>query len=127
MTCEKGTYVRSLARDLAEALGTRGHVVALHRAAVGPFTDAIAVSLETLEASADRDGLLLPVAAGLRNLPELSMSAEQVSAIRHGNAVLLTGAASPIRLESCWASFAGKAVALGAVEAGHFRPSRVIL
>jgi tRNA pseudouridine55 synthase len=50
MACEKGTYVRALARDLAEALGTRGHVVALRRTAVAGFFDEDAVLLETLEA-----------------------------------------------------------------------------
>lgn len=127
MTCEKGTYVRSLARDLAEALGTRGHVVALHRAAVGTFTDARSVTLEALEAAIDRDALLLPVAAGLSQLPELRMGPDQATAIRHGNPVLLTGANAPLWMESAWASYAGKALALGKVEAGHFKPDRVIL
>jgi tRNA pseudouridine55 synthase len=127
MTCEKGTYVRSLARDLAETLGTRGHVVALHRAAVGAFTDARSVTLDALEAAADRDALLLPVAAGLSQLPELRMGPDQATAIRHGNAVLLTGADAPLFMESAWASFAGKALALGRVEGGHFKPDRVIL
>lgn len=127
MTCEKGTYVRSLARDLAEKLGTHGHVSRLHRAAVGSFTDARAVTLEALEAATDRDALLLPVAAGLAQLPEIRMDPTQAAAIRHGNAVLLTGANAPLWLEGAWASFAGKALALGKVEAGHFKPDRVIL
>lgn len=127
MTCEKGTYVRALARDLAQALGTYGHVSRLHRAAVGPFSDARAVTLEALEAATDRDALLLPVAAGLAQLPELRMDPDQATAIRHGNPVLLTGANAPLWLDTAWASFAGKALALGRVEAGHFKPDRVIL
>ena len=127
MTCEKGTYVRSLARDLAEKLGTRGHVSRLHRAAVGPFSDARAVSVDALEASENRDALLLPVAAGLAQLPEIRMDPTQAAAIRHGNAVLLTGANAPLWLDAAWASAAGKALALGKVEAGHFKPDRVIL
>ncbi|HEY0919642.1 tRNA pseudouridine(55) synthase TruB [Devosia sp.] len=129
MACEKGTYVRALARDLAEALGTRGHVTRLHRAAVGPFSDEDAVSLAALEAAAlpARDGLLLPVAAGLAGLPELRLTPDQASAIRHGNPVLLTGAGAPLQLDAAWASCAGEAVALGAVEYGQFKPRRVLL
>lgn len=127
MVCEKGTYVRALARDLAAALGTCAHVIKLHRAAVGPFADARAVSLEALEAAADRDALLLPVAAGLSELPELRLDQMQVTAIRHGNPVLLTGSTAPLWVEAAWASHAGKAVAMGRVEAGQFKPERVIL
>jgi tRNA pseudouridine55 synthase len=127
MVCEKGTYVRALARDLAVVLGTCGHVIALHRAAVGGFSDADAVSLTALEAAADRDALLLPVAAGLSGLPEIRLRPDQASAIRHGNPALLTGAGAPIFLEAAWASCSGEAVALGRVEAGSFLPSRVLL
>jgi tRNA pseudouridine55 synthase len=126
MTCEKGTYVRALARDLARQLGTRGHVVELRRAAVGPFTEARAVTIAALEAAADRDALLLPVAAGLSLLPEIRLTPDQVSAVRHGNPVLLTGAGAPISLDDAWASSAGVAVALGRVEHGMFKPQRVL-
>ena len=127
MTCEKGTYVRALARDLARQLGTCGHVVELRRTAVGPFSAARAVTLEALEAATDRDALLLPVAAGLSLLPEIRLTPDQVSAVRHGNPVLLGGASAPIALDSAWASSAGVAVALGRVEAGMFKPQRVIV
>lgn len=129
MTCEKGTYVRALARDLAEALGTRGYVTKLHRAAVGAFSDADAVSLDALEAAAPeaRDGLLLPVSAGLSGLPELRMSPDQAIAIRHGNPVLLTGAGAPLHLPEAWASCGGDAIAIGAVEYGQFKPRRVLV
>ncbi len=125
MTCEKGTYVRALARDLARALGTRGHVVALHRAQVGPFSDVIAVSIEDIERNLD--GAVVPIASGLIGLPEVRLSAQQAQVLRHGNPVLLTGASAPIRLDSAWASEAGAPVALGYVEAGHFHPQRVLL
>ncbi|MBK8084693.1 MAG: tRNA pseudouridine(55) synthase TruB [Devosia sp.] len=125
MACEKGTYVRALARDLARALGTCGHVVALHRAAVGPFDDSDAVSLADLEASADRDGLLLPIAAGLGELAEVRLSPAQATTLRFGNPVLLTGAGAPLAIEAAWASSGGTPVALGRVERGQFVPSRV--
>ena len=125
MTCEKGTYVRALARDLARALGSRGHVVALHRSQVGPFADVIAVSIEDIERNPD--GAVVPVAAGLTGLPEVRLTAQQAQVLRHGNPVLLSGASAPVRLDSAWASEAGSPVALGYVEAGHFHPQRVIL
>ncbi len=125
MACEKGTYVRALARDLARALGTRGHVAALHRAAVGPFDDSDAISLADLEASSERDRLLLPIAAGLGELPEVRLSPAQATTLRFGNPVLLAGAGAPLALEAAWASSGGLPVALGRVERGQFVPSRV--
>lgn len=129
VTCSKGTYVRALARDIAEALGTRGHVGALHRAQVGNFTDADAIALEQVESIdlAARDALLLPVAAGLADLPEIRLDARQAATIRLGNPVLLTGRDAPVALDDAWASLKGEAVALGFVEAGQFKPRRVIL
>lgn len=127
VTCGKGTYVRALARDIAEVLGTRGHVALLHRAAVGPFTDEDAVTIEDLEAAAegDRDSLLKPVAAGFADLPEIRLDPVQATGVRHGNPVLLTGAGAPASLDECWASFKGEVVATGWVEFGQFKPKRV--
>lgn len=127
VSCGKGTYVRSLARDIAEALGTRGHVSLLHRAAVGPFHDGAALSIDQLEALTleARDTLLQPVAAGFADLPEIRLDAQQASAVRHGNAVLLTGAGAPIALDECWASFRGEVLATGWVEFGQFKCRRV--
>ena len=128
VTCGKGTYVRALARDIAEALGTVGHVTKLHRAAVGPFTDEDAVSIEELEAAeagAARDGLLLPVSAGLEDIAEIRLDAGQAKAVGHGNPVLLTGASAPVSVDECWVSFKGKVLATGHVEFGQFKPGRV--
>lgn len=129
VACAKGTYVRALARDLAAKLGTCGHVAALHRVAVGPFSDENAVMLDAFEAAAPeaRDAMLLPVRAGLWDLPEIALDARQAAAVRHGNPVLLTGAGAPIALDRAWASHQGAAVATGYVEKGQFQPHRVIL
>lgn len=129
VTCAKGTYVRALARDLAERLGTRGHVGALHRARVGSFSDAVAIDLQTIENASlsERDAFLLPVAAGLQSLPEIRVDAQQAMVIRRGNPVLLTGRDAPVALDEAWASLKGEAVALGVVECGQFQPRRVIL
>jgi len=125
MSCEKGTYVRALARDLARALGTRGHVVALHRSQVGPFADAVAVDLQDIERNGDL--AVAPVAAGLFGLPEVRLTPQQAQVLRHGNPVLLGGSRAPVQLDSAWASDSGVPVALGYVEAGHFHPQRVLL
>ena len=129
VTCGKGTYVRALARDIAEALGTRGHVSMLHRAAVGPFHDQDALTIDQLEALPveGRDALLKPVAAGFADLPEIRLDAQQATAVRHGNAVLLTGAGAPVSLDECWASFRGEVLATGWVEFGQFKCRRVFI
>lgn len=127
VVCGKGTYVRSLARDIAERVGTKGYVVALHRAAVGPFTDADAVTVEQLEAAAieGRDGLLKPVSSSLAGVPEIRLTPQQLTGVKHGNSVLLTGAGAPVTLDDCWASHAGAVIATGYVEHGQFVPTRV--
>ena len=127
VTCGKGTYVRSLARDIAEVLGTRGHVSMLHRADVGPFHDEDALTIDQLEALnlEERDALLKPVSAGFADLPEIRLGPVQATAVRHGNSVLLTGAGAPASVDECWASFKGECLATGWVEFGQFRPKRV--
>lgn len=127
VTCGKGTYVRSLARDMAEVLGTRGHVSMLHRAAVGPFHDSEALTIDQLEALEldARDALLKPVWAGFTDLPEIRLDPHQATAVRHGNAVLLTGANAPAQIDECWVSFKGDVLATGSVEYGQFQPRRV--
>ena len=127
VSCGKGTYVRSLARDIAERLGTRGHVSMLHRAAVGPFSDADAVTIEMLEAALaeERDSFIRPVAEALDGVPELRLNPAQAAAVRHGNAVLLTGQGAPVTMDDCWASFAGAVLATGFVQFGQFQPRRV--
>ncbi len=127
--CEKGTYIRALARDLALKLGTRGHVGELHRAAVGDFSDNHSIDIEQIE-NADleqRDKLLLPISAALTTIPEIKLDARQTQLIRQGNPVLLSGANAPIKHNEAWASHKGQAIALGFVEKGQFKPKRVIL
>lgn len=126
MACEKGTYVRSLARDLALALGTVGHVRLLRRTEVAGFTEKDSILLNAIESATDREALLKPAAVALRYLPELRLSSEDAGYLRNGNPVLLRGANAPIELPSAWASSNGAAVAIGVVRAGHFHPSRVL-
>ncbi len=129
VTCAKGTYIRALARDLAKKLGTRGHVDALHRSRVGDFSDENAIELQEFENAPmqEREQMLLAVSAGLSSLPEIRVDARQSTSLGFGNPVLLSGAGAPVAVEEAWASHRGQAVAIGRVEQGQFRPSRIIL
>ena len=83
----KGTYIRSLARDLAHALGTVGHVTMLRRTRAGPFTLEQAISLDKLgEAAKGRtlEDILLPLRAGLDDIPALSLTPDQAGLLRQG-------------------------------------------
>jgi tRNA pseudouridine55 synthase len=86
-TVSKGTYIRSLARDIARALDTVGHVTMLHRTRAGPFTLERAISLDKLAESSkarDLETHLLPLAAGLDDIPALSVTPDQARALRQG-------------------------------------------
>ena len=83
----KGTYIRSLARDVACALGTVGHVSMLRRERVGSFGSAFAISLDKLNdvgKGAPLEHILLPLEAGLVDIPALDLSPEQARAVRQG-------------------------------------------
>lgn len=86
VSCGSGTYIRSLARDLGEALGCGAHIAALRRLWVEPFRAPRMVTLEALEAAgeAEREAWLLPLAAGLAGFPRLELDAEQVRRFRMG-------------------------------------------
>lgn len=129
VTCQKGTYVRALARDIAEQLGSKGHVSRLHRAAVGPFTDQDAVTIEEIEALelAQRDQQLRPLNEAVNHLPEVMLDQRQAQLVRMGNPALLIGRNAPIALDEAYATHNGAMVAMGYVEKGQFKPSRVIV
>jgi tRNA pseudouridine55 synthase len=129
--CGKGTYVRALARDLGRALGSYGHVAALRRTAVGPFSEAEAVSVEALpqqtETPAGTPGAsaLRPVECGLRALPALTVSRADAARLCRGQAVLLRGRDAPVL--SGWVSISadGRLVALAEAREGELRPRRI--
>ncbi len=85
--CSAGTYVRSLAHDIGQALGTGGHVTALRRLASGPFRVEDAVPLETLLHTSDWQAYLWPVDAGLVDIPVVELDPTQAEAVRHGRAL----------------------------------------
>jgi tRNA pseudouridine55 synthase len=86
-TVSKGTYIRSLARDIAEALGTVGHVSHLRRTRAGPFSLSQAISLDFLEEAAKARALtrtVLPLTAALDDIPALPVTPDQARLLRHG-------------------------------------------
>ena len=86
-TVSKGTYIRSLARDIAHALGTVGHVAYLRRTRAGPFSLASAISLDFLEEAAKSRALtrtVLPLDAALDDIPALPVTPDQARLLRHG-------------------------------------------
>lgn len=128
MVCGKGGYVRAIARDLGEALGCYGHVRELRRVWSGPFEAEDGVSMDKIEELAktpELDALLRPVEQGLEDLPELKCTAEGASRMRHGNPGMVIAAADVEYGDEAWASFQGKAVAVGIYRAGELHPSRV--
>jgi len=86
-TVSKGTYIRSLARDISHALGTVGHITMLRRTKAGPFTLEQAISLDFLADAAKArtlDGAVLPLEAGLDDIPALPVTPEEAQLLRHG-------------------------------------------
>jgi tRNA pseudouridine55 synthase len=127
MVCGKGGYVRSIARDLGAALGCLGHVAWLRRVWSGPFTAAEGISLEEIDRLAKTealDGWLKPLELGLQDLPELLCTPEGAVRLKNGNpGMVLTSTAA--YGDEAWASYQGRAVAVGIYKSGELHPSRV--
>ncbi|MEM8555572.1 MAG: tRNA pseudouridine(55) synthase TruB [Pseudomonadota bacterium] len=128
MVCGKGGYVRSIARDLGARLGCHGHVLSLRRIWSGPFDAAEdGVSLDTVEGEAKDpalDRLLLPLEAGLLDLPQVRLSAPGAARLRNGNPGEVISSEADFG-EDAWASYQGQPVAVGVYKAGMLHPSRV--
>ncbi|GAA0642854.1 tRNA pseudouridine(55) synthase TruB [Brevundimonas lenta] len=135
MRTGKGVYVRSLARDLAIALGAECHVSALRRERVGPFSTENAVTLDSLEEMVHRGAAsegLLPVATALDDIPELAVTDQDAFSLRQGRPIVLLPRQvetlkGQLRADSRTVSaFLGQTlVALGQLRAGRFEPDRV--
>jgi len=131
----KGVYVRSLARDLAVMLGAEGHVSALRRERVGPFSTENAVTLDSLEEMVHRGAAsegLLPVATALDDIPELAVTDQDAFSLRQGRPIVLL----PRQVETLKdrlsggsrtvSAFQGQTlVALCQLRAGRLEPDRV--
>ena len=129
MVCGKGGYVRSIARDLGEVLGCHGHVLKLRRIWSGPFEASDGLSIDQIDAlakSPELDAHLLPLETGLADLPELRCTAEGAARLRNGNPGMVIPSEAEYGDEA-WASFEGRAVAVGVYKGGELHPSRVFL
>ncbi len=137
VACGKGVYMRALVRDLAVALGSVGHVTALHRARVGPFHEKNAIGLEKLESLghsapdlAALDACLLPVMTALDDIPELAATPTQAARIKQGQTLSLQCIAGcddlaiSQRLKICLQAD-NQPVAICQVDGGLVRPLRV--
>ncbi|EIE49476.1 tRNA pseudouridine synthase B [Citreicella sp. 357] len=129
MVCGKGGYVRSIARDLGELLGCHGHVLQLRRTWSGPFDAGDGISLEDVAAQAktpELDTHLKPLEVGLADLPELKCTAEGAARLRNGNPGMVIPGDVDYG-EEAWASYQGRAVAVGTYKAGELHPNRVFV
>ncbi len=140
--CGKGTYVRAIARDLGRAMGCYGHVVALRRTRVGPFSEADAVTLSDIADALGRadDGaaegavapspdpalrLMLPVEAALTDIAEISVSSSDAATLARGQSILIRGRDAPVHTGLAYAICKGQIVAIGEIEKGALQPTRV--
>jgi tRNA pseudouridine55 synthase len=130
----KGTYVRALARDLAIALGTVGHVVELRRLTVGPFNESQAISLDSIAVSGHNlfdSEHLLPIEIALGNIPAMALTGAEAARLRCGQRVTLEDVGERERLHhldqgtvvAAW--HAQALIALARVHNGGLRPARV--
>jgi len=131
----EGTYIRALARDLAEALGTLGHIAELRRLSVGRFDEMQAISLDSALAlghSLAASEHLLPIETALDDIPALALTATEAARLRHGQRVRPEDAGERTRLDHIQdgtivgARHQQLLVALARIEAGELRPVRVI-
>ena len=129
MVCGKGGYVRSIARDLGQALGCYGHVQKLRRIWSGPFKAEDGLTLEQIEAMARTDALdthVLPLEVGLADLPMVSCPTASLTALRNGNAAMVIASGIDYGTE-VWAAHEGNAVAVGRLMGSELHPVRVFV
>ncbi|KAA9130271.1 tRNA pseudouridine(55) synthase TruB [Marinihelvus fidelis] len=127
VTCGKGTYIRTLAEDIARAFGTVAHLVALRRQWVHPFGSQSMVTLEQVEQASENgelDSLRLPADAGLADWPVVTLGAEALQRLAHGNPVDSNGSEKGlVRLHDS----EGTARGIGECLDGQIRPRRVFV
>ncbi|WGW04876.1 tRNA pseudouridine(55) synthase TruB [Tropicibacter oceani] len=129
MTCGKGGYVRSIARDLGKVLGCHGHVLTLRRIWSGPFDVEDGISIQQIDELAKTPALnayIRPLEQGLADLPELKATPEGATRLRNGNPGMVI--ASDVEYgDEAWASLDGQPIAVGVYKAGELHPTRVFV
>jgi tRNA pseudouridine55 synthase len=131
--CGKGTYVRAVARDLGRLLGVFGHVSALRRNRVGPFSELDMIPLEPLESLCHRAAAgeghladaLLPIETALDDIPALAVSPADAARLARGQPALLRGRDATIFRGMVQVACSGQLVAIAEVERGEILPKRV--
>jgi len=120
--CSKGTYVRTLAEDIAAALGTVGHLSALRRTASGGFRIEDGVTLAALDAMnpSERTGRLMPLSGLLGGLPRADLDEAAEGRFRKGQALPYEGTEG-----LCGVYGGGRVVGLGRSEGGRLHPVRL--
>jgi tRNA pseudouridine55 synthase len=119
--CGKGTYVRAIARDLGRALGCLGHIAALRRTRVGPFTEQDAVTVDDI---ATDPAALRPVEIALSEIPAIPVSRDMAGRLMRGQSIILRGREAPLS-GKVYATCNGVLIAVGDVERGELVPHRV--
>jgi tRNA pseudouridine55 synthase len=126
--CGKGTYVRALARDFGRKLGCFGHITALRRTRVGPFTEAEAIALDDMRSASEDEGgawpYLQPVERALSSLSEIAISKQDAQRLQNGQSVIMRGRDAPIVMGVAYATCQGKLIALVEGEGGELKPRR---
>jgi tRNA pseudouridine55 synthase len=138
--CGKGTYIRSLGRDMAEKMGSLGHISMLKRIRVGKFRLEDAISLDFFDDMSDKariEELLLPVQTMLDDIPALALNQMEASMIRRGQVLSLVSRPDVERLSKAGievgksddspilVTLKGKAVAVAEVNGCNIKPKRV--
>ena len=127
--CGKGTYVRSLARDMGIDLKCYGHITELRRTSVAPFLEEDLIPLEKLiEMEGDLDKLdaeLFTTGTALDEIVEVPVTKEQVHRLRLGNSIVLRGRDAIAQADEAFASNGDELIAIGEVDKGQFKPKRV--
>ena len=127
--CGKGTYVRSLARDMGRDLKCYGHITELRRTSVAPFLEEDLISLEDLvamEGDIEKlDGELFTTGTALDDIIEVPVTKEQVHRLRLGNSIVLRGRDAIAQADEAFASNGDELIAIGEVDRGQFKPKRV--
>jgi len=129
MTCGKGGYVRSIARDLGETLHCYGHVRSLHRTWSGPFDYEHCIDfgkVQRLARTPELEKYVYPIEKGLAGLPELTCPVESIKKLRNGNPAPVVVGAADYGFD-CWVSYKNEPIAVGKYRAGYLYPSRVFL
>jgi tRNA pseudouridine55 synthase len=132
----KGVYMRSLARDLALACGTLGHVAALRRLRVGPFTEAQSIPLDKVVRGVDTPpaspDLLLPVLTALADIPALALTESEAADLCHGQAISLVALMGRIPADAdpngglARAMAGGRVIGLCRLDEGWLKPERIL-